>query len=149
MESIRRIVHGYLNNCMISSFKDSRDRTLSVVSTTVTSVLEDLGNTGMVLSEEGNISIAAKCRRIRRKNSRRVMATADSSSDGFVWLSRGSRNGLGEEDTKGEDHGGFEVLFLSARRTKAGEVRCHRLGKQRENFGDMVVRASGRKSGRG
>ncbi len=48
---------------------------------TVTWVLEDLGDTAMVLSVEGKMSIAARWRRMLRKKSRRVMADPEQRNE--------------------------------------------------------------------
>jgi hypothetical protein len=67
---------------MISSLRESREGGFAVVSTTVTWVLEDLGDTAMVLSVEGKMSIAARWRRILRKKSRRDMADPGQRNEG-------------------------------------------------------------------
>ncbi len=81
MDSIRRIVQGCRNRRMISSLRESSEGGSAIVSMTVTWVLEDLGDTAMVLSVEGKMSIAARWRRMLRKKSRRVMADPEQRNE--------------------------------------------------------------------
>src|ERR1700761_5147639 len=81
IDNIPRMEHGYLNRRMTSSLRCSRVCRLPVVSTTVTSVLEVLTETDMVLKAEGK-TIIPRRRRMRRKNSRRVMVKRDEAGPG-------------------------------------------------------------------